>query len=129
MTDGRMGRRGRAGRGWWVALALAAVAVVAVLVLPGVLTESLYDNRPSGVACGDLPERSRVEAALEAHAELVGRIEAVGDQVDVAVVAPCDSHPDRAEIRVFYPGGDDRERIEDVLDDDGFGVPISLVNA
>ncbi|SFJ75208.1 hypothetical protein SAMN05216467_0793 [Cellulomonas sp. KH9] len=107
---------------------LAAVAAGAVLVLPGVLTEALYDNRPSGVACGDLPERSRVEAALEAHAGLVGRIEAVGDQVDVAVVAPCDSDPDQAEIRVFYPGGDDRARITQILDDEDFGVPVSLVN-
>lgn len=127
-------------RGHGRALAWAAVGVGVVLagllagaiilvVAPGFLQGPLYDNRPSGVACADLPAAEDVERALAEHPDLVRRIEAVGEAVWVEVSVPCaDSHPDRAEVLVTYPGGQDRQRIEEILEDESFGVPTSLRN-
>ncbi|ADG73619.1 conserved hypothetical protein [Cellulomonas flavigena DSM 20109] len=70
-----------------------------------------------------------MSAALEEHADLVRAVEAVGDEVSVVVSSPCASHPERAEVVVFYPGGDDRRRITELLADDALGVPVSLRNA
>ncbi len=133
MTGGQASQKRRGAWLWlWIALAVVAAtglaAGLAFAFLPSPLSQLLYDNRPSGVACEDLPERVEVEAALQEHAELERRIEAVGDRVNVFVAKPCESHPDRAEIEVQYPGGDDRQRIEDILKEEDFGVPVTLRN-
>lgn len=127
-------RRGRPG---WVVVTgiVLAVALAAVFVVPAVSTwfaVSAGDNRPSGVACADLPTRAEVENALALHSDLVRRIEAVGaddDSVWITISQPCrGTHPDRAEILIAYPGGTDRERIEAILAEEPFGVPVSLLN-
>ena len=125
-------RRGRPG---WVVVTgiVLAVALAAVFVVPAVSTwfaVSVGDNRPSGVACADLPTRAEVENALALHSDLVRRIEAVGadGSVWVDVVQRCHDYPDRAEILIAYPGGTDRERIEAILAEESFGVPVSLLN-
>lgn len=118
----------------WIVVALVAAMTAAVLVVaigPGlsVVQTSLYDNRPSGVACENLPTRAEVEADLTEHAGLVRRLEALDPgAVEVMVSEPCDDHPGAAEILVTYPGGDLRERIEQLLVGESFGVPTSLRN-
>lgn len=122
--------RGEFGR--WVLPAvtgLCALVLLAALLGPALLQGSLYDSRPSGVPCGELPTRQQVQVALDVHADVVRRIEAVGDQVSVTASQPCSSHPDHAEVLVVYPGGDDREHIQAILDDHDLGVPVSLRNA
>ena len=112
-----------------LAVALAAFFVIPVLGPWFVVT--IADNRPSDVICADLPTRTEVENALALHADLVRRIEAVGaddGSVWVEVVAPCHERPDRAEIMITYRGGTDRERIEAILAEESFGVPVSLRN-
>ena len=112
------------------ALVLAAGAVA--LALPAIdraLQDRLYDNRPSGVACEDLPTRDAVERVLREHEGLVRRIESVGDEVWVELSVPCpESHPDGAEVLVTFPGGSDRAAIEGILEEESFGVPTSLRN-
>jgi hypothetical protein len=123
-------------RPWIVATGIVvAVALAAMFAVPAVsiwLSPAVYDNRPSGVACADLPTRTEVESALVLHSDLVRRIEAVGaadGSVWVHVVQPCpDTHPDHAEILIAYPGGGDREQIEALLAEESFGVPVSLLN-
>jgi hypothetical protein len=129
MSAGKVARRPL-----WVGIGVAAaVAVVlafaAVLVLPPFMQVWLYDSRLSGVACEDLPSIEEVEAALLAHADLVRAIESVGEEVLVESTQTCSSAPDRGEITVFYPGGDDREQIEAILEQRNFGVPLALRNA
>ncbi len=121
--------RGRR-RFWLVVVLFAVVAAGAVLarVGPGLVQVWLYDNRLSGVACADLPPRGEVEAVLAAHQDLVRRIEALGDEVAVDVAEPCDGWPGAAEILVTYPGGGLRQRIEELLAEESFGVPTSLRN-
>lgn len=117
--------------GAWLASAVAAVgllAVAAVLVAPPVVQELLYDSRSSGVPCGQLPTAAAVRSALERNADLVRDIQAVGDQVSVVASSTCDGDRDRTEIVVFYPGGDDRENIQELLRERSFGVPVSLRN-
>ena len=120
------------GRRWaWIVTVLVAAvgaAVLVVAVAPAFLQTWLYDNRPSGIACDDLPTRAQAEAALAAHPGLVSRIRALDDDVDVYVQEPCDDRPGAAEILVIYPGGDLRERIEALLAEEAFGVPTSLRN-
>lgn len=117
-------------RVWAVAtiLAVATIAVLGVIVGPALIHTWLYDNRPSGVGCDDLPERAAVQAALDAHAELVQRIEDLDPAVEVLVSEPCDDRPGAAEILVLYPGGDLSERIEGLLAEESFGVPTTLRN-
>ena len=126
-------RRGRPA--WVIATGIVlAVALAAVFVVPAASTwfaVNVGDNRPSGVACAGLPTRAEVENALALHSDLVRRIEAVGaddDSVWVDVVQRCQDHPDRAEILIAYPGGGARERIEAILAEESFGVPVSLLN-
>lgn len=115
----------------WIAatvVAVAAITVLGVLAGPRVIQTWLYDNRPSGVACDDLPDRAVVERALAAHADLVRRIEDLDPAVEVLASEPCDDRPGAAEIEVLYPGGDLRERIEALLAEEPFGVPTTLRN-
>ena len=117
--------------GIWCAGAVTAVGllvVAAVLVAPPVVQELLYDSRSSGVPCAELPTAAEVRAALERNADLVRDIQDVGDWVSVAASSTCDADPDRTEIVVFYPGGDDRENIQELLRQRSFGVPVSLRN-
>ena len=124
------------GRPRWViatgiVLAVALAAMFAVPALGNWFEVYVGDNRSSGVICADLPTRTEVENALALHSDLVRRIEAVGaddGSVWVEVVAPCHEDPDRAEIMIAYPGGTDRERIEALLAEESFGVPVSLQN-
>lgn len=118
----------------WIVVALVAVMTMAVLVITvgpslSVVQALVYDNRPSGVACEDLPTRAEVEADLADHAGLVRRIEDLDPgAVEVMVSEPCDDHPGAAEILVIYPGGGLRERVEQLLVDEFFGVPTTLRN-
>lgn len=118
----------------WIVVGIAAAAAVvlafaAVIFLPPFMQVWLYDSRPSGVACEDLPTIEEVDAALLAHRDLVREIESVGENVLVESTQTCSSAPDRGEITVFYPGGDDREQIEAILEQRDFGVPVALRNA
>lgn len=114
-------------------MALVAVMTTAVLVVAigpslDVVQTSLYDNRPSGVACEDLPTRAEVEADLADHPGLVRRIEDLDPAVEVLVSKPCDDHRGAAEILVIYPGGDLREQVGQLLVGESFGVPTPLRN-
>lgn len=133
--DVELGPR-RSRRTWVVVTGIVvAIALAAVYAFPALSTwfaVSVGDNRPSGVACADLPTRAEVENAAALRSDLVRRIEAVGaddGSVVVYLTVPCpETHPDRAEILITYPGGDDRERIEAILAEESFGVPVSLLN-
>jgi len=126
----------RSGRKRWIVLAavvLAAVVLAALLVAavtrgPQLLQLWVYDNRPSGVSCENLPETPEVEAALKEHASLRAELEALDPDVEIVVSHPCDNRPGAAEILIMYPGGDLRGRIEAVLERESFGVPTSLKN-
>lgn len=120
-------RRGR----MWLAVALVATATTValfVLIGPGLVQTWLYDNRPSGVACEDLPTRFEVEAALAEHPDLVRRIQDLDPAVEVLVSEPCQDLPGAAAVLVIYPGGDLRERIEQLLAEETFEVPTTLRN-
>ncbi len=109
-------------------VAVAATVALGIALGPALIRTVLYDNRPSGVACEDLPARAAVEEALASHADLTRRIEDLDPTVEVLVSEPCDDRPGAAEILVVYPGGDVRERIEGLLAEESFGVPTTLRN-
>jgi hypothetical protein len=106
---------------------VAAIVALGIALGPALIQTLLFDNRPSGVACEDLPDRAAVEEALASHADLTRRIEDLDPTVEVLVKEPCDNRPGAAEI-VVYPGGDLRERIEGLLAEESFGVPTTLRN-
>lgn len=109
-------------------VATASLIALGVVLGPTLIQTELYDNRPSGVACEDLPGRAEVETALALHADLVRRIEDLDPAVELFVSEPCDHHPGAAEVLVIYPGGDLRQRIEDLLAEESLGVPTTLRN-
>lgn len=110
-------------------LVVALAAAILVAVAPPFVQELLYDSRSSGVPCDELPSIDAVGEALDENSDLVSDIEALGDQIAVVASSTCDAPAGRGEIVIFYPGGDDRERIERLLDGRDLGVPVSLRNA
>jgi hypothetical protein len=120
---------------------VAALAIVVIACVIGLVTardsigrfiqDKFYDNVPSGVKCADLPTRAAVEKAIADKPALVKKIEEVGGQPDIVVVLVDDTRcrpKDQAEILILYPGHEERVRIEAILKDETFGVPVALRN-
>jgi hypothetical protein len=119
-------------------VALAIVVIACVIGVVGAkdsigrfVQDKFYDNVPSGVACGELPTRAVVEKAIADKPGLVRQIEAVGPAPDTVVVRMDDtrcSPKDQAEILILYPGHSERVKIEAILKEESFGVPVALRN-
>ena len=77
--------------------------------------------------CEQLPDRKSVTDALASHEDLVNRIQSVGAGVKVDAATPCEGQPDRAIVSIKHKTGDEREGVDDVLLQEGFGVPVELV--
>lgn len=78
--------------------------------------------------CGQLPDRKSVVDAIASHEDLAGRIQKAGPGVKVAVATPCEGQPDRAIVRIRYTTDTEREGVDAVLRQEGFGVPAELVS-
>lgn len=115
----------------WLSVAGAGVllGLVSAFVLYRIASLAIGGNRPSGVACEDLPSTEDVEAALRSQRQLVQTIEAISANVTVEAVSNCErKYRDRAEIAVLVSSGAERDRVVAVLDEEPFAVPVSIVN-
>jgi hypothetical protein len=77
--------------------------------------------------CEQLPNRTSVAEAVSSHEDVVTRIENVGPGVRVEVATPCGGQPDRAIVSIKYKTDSERERVDAILQQVSFGVPVELV--
>ncbi len=106
------------------------VGSVAAVVIAGLATGFIrapFGNRDSRPPCDQLPTRDAADLALHTHAGITERIVKIGNTVSVAVALPCGSQ-DRAILLIRYASDAQREAIQAVLQDGGFGVPVELVS-
>ena len=109
-------------------LVAVSVAALAVIGLATGLIRPSPANRDSRPPCDQLPSRKAAEQALASHADLKERIAKNAKGAAVEVAMPCDGE-DRGIIRITYSGDAQREAIQAVLLDGGFGAPVELVRA
>ena len=105
---------------------LVVVAAAVVMLALGLVRPPGFENsaRPP---CERLPAAAAVEEALAANRPLVTRIEQVGAGVTVTVSRPCGA-ADRALARISVASGQERTGVDAILREDGFGVPVELVD-
>jgi hypothetical protein len=119
-----------------VGLISACLLAVVLIVGAGLLTGGLvagvgplsrgHDSaRPP---CEQLPDKQAVVDAVASHEDLVTRIREVGPGVKVEVATPCDDQPDRAIVSITYTTDAEREGVDAILGQEGFGVAAELVS-
>ncbi|MCG0238620.1 MAG: hypothetical protein L6E13_05040 [Firmicutes bacterium] len=77
--------------------------------------------------CEQLPDQSSVLEALASHRDLADRLQSVGPGVTIEVATPCKEQPDKALIQISYATKAEREGVNRILSQEGFGVPAVLV--
>lgn len=109
-------------------LATALVFTTGCAPLSRAYNDLVLGNRIHGLPCEELPAAEDVRAVVTAHQDMVEQIEAV-DPGHVFVEIDEASCPGRADIRIGFPGRDQRQAIEAILNSDTFfGVPYRLIN-
>lgn len=109
------------------------VCLVGVLIVLGVALATgsvplLGGDDSARPPCEQLPSRQSVADAVASRQALVTRIEDVGSGVKVEVATPCQGQQDRAIVSVKYTTDAEREGVDAVLRQDGFGVALELVS-
>lgn len=116
---------------YWKALSICVVTA-ALLVAVGL---SLHVIRPpvgqatAQLPCDQLSGRAAVVDALAKHDDLAKRLKAAGSGVSVSVATPCTNEPDRALIVIKYKANAEESSVNEIMKNDGFGVPAELVKA
>ena len=94
----------------------------------GTYDEVILDNRNHYLSCEQLPMEAEVRRVMEAHQDLIVRIEQInpgfiGVEMDTSTCAG------KADIIFWYGTHQDRVLIESIIGDDTFyGVPYRLRN-
>lgn len=110
----------------------AGLIVVGVLMLVGgshIFGVNPLDrgHRSARPSCEQLPDRQAVVDAVASHEDLVERIRAVNSDVTVEIVSPCTDLPDKAIVRITYPRESVWADINEIISNEGFGVPAEVV--
>jgi len=90
--------------------------------------ELVLDNRNHYLSCEELPTESEVRQVMEAHQDVIARIEQINLGF-VGVDMDTSTCPGKADIIFSYGTHQDRLQIESIINDDAFyGIPYRLVN-
>jgi hypothetical protein len=90
--------------------------------------EIILDNRNHYLSCEQLPLESEVRRVMEAHQDMITRIEQINPGL-VGVEMDTSTCPSKADIIFWYGTHQDRLLIESIIADDTFyGIPYRLVN-
>jgi len=90
--------------------------------------EVVLDNRNHYLSCEQLPSESEVRQVMEAHQDVIERIEQVNPGF-VGVEVDTSTCPGKADIIFSYGTHQDRLQIENIIADDTFyGIPYRLMN-
>lgn len=112
-----------------IILALIALVLIYGNSIKSTIADVIYDNKLHTYSCKDLPRREDVEKALEDNKEFVNQIENVAPgfiDIEVGIIDKC---PARADILIYFPGHEQRERIEKLIGEELlFGIPFRMIN-
>ena len=90
--------------------------------------EVILDNRNHYLSCEQLPSESEVRQVIEAHQDVIAKIEQINPGF-VGVEVDTSTCPGRADILFWYGTHQDRLLIESIIADDTFyGLPYRLQN-
>lgn len=90
--------------------------------------EVVLDNRNHYLACEQLPSESEVRRVMEAHQDVIVKIEQINPGF-VGVEVDLSTCPGKADIIFWYGTHPDRSLIESIISDDTFyGIPYRLRN-
>ena len=90
--------------------------------------EVILDNRNHYFPCEQLPSESEVRRVLEAHQDVVDKIEQINPSF-VGVEMDTSTCPSKADIIFWYGTHQDKLLIESIIADDTFyGIPYRLRN-
>jgi hypothetical protein len=121
-------------------LMLWVLALLAVLCIGGLIVESqtkfllkaydevILDNRNHYLSCDKLPSESEVRRVMEAHQDVITKIEQINPGF-VGVEVDTSTCPSKADIIFWYGTHQERLQIENLIGDDTFyGIPYRLQN-
>ena len=90
--------------------------------------EVILDNRNHYLSCEQLPSESEVRQVIEAHQDVIAKIEQINPGF-VGVEVDTSTCPGRADILFWYGTHQDRLLIESIIADDVFyDIPYRLQN-
>ena len=90
--------------------------------------EVILDNRNHYLSCEQLPSESEVRQVIEAHQDVIAKIEQINPGF-VGVEVDTSTCPGRADILFWYGTHQDRLLIESIIADDAFyDIPYRLQN-
>ena len=90
--------------------------------------EVILDNRNHYLSCEQLPSESEVRRVMEAHQDVIVRIEQINPGF-VGVEMDTSTCPGKADIIFWYGTHQDRLQIESIIADDTFySIPYRLRN-
>jgi len=90
--------------------------------------EVILDNRNHYLSCEQLPSESEVRQVIEAHQDVIAKIEQINPGF-VGVEVDTSTCPGRADILFWYGTHQDRLLIESIISDDVFyDIPYRLQN-
>lgn len=92
------------------------------------LDDLVYDNYNHYLACEDLPAIDEVNAAVQAHPDILEQIDQLAPGiVGWQVEEPC---PGKGDLLFWYGGHDQRNQVEEIIGsgESFFGIPIRMRN-
>jgi len=118
-----------------ILVVLALILFVGILIIESqtkflrkIFDEVILDNRNHYLSCDQLPSESEVRQVMEAHQDLIERIEQIKPGF-VGVEVDTSTCPGKADILFWYGTHQDRLLIESIIADDTFyGIPYRLQN-
>ncbi len=91
--------------------------------------DAVLDNRNHYLRCDELPTAAEVKRVVEAHQDVIRRIEEAGAGLEYGTCTCCGEADPRADILLFYASRQDRLEIEAIIDGETFfGIPYRLQN-
>jgi len=122
-------------RSIFIVLSVALILCVGILVVESqtkflrkTYDEVILDNRNHYLPCEQLASESEVRRVIEAHQDVIARIEQINPGF-VGVEVDTSTCPGKADIIFWYGTHQDRIQIESIIADDTFyGIPYRLVN-
>lgn len=98
-------------------------------VLRHLFDDVVLDSRNHYLPCRQLPTYSEVQRVVEAHQEVIDRIEKAGGGVRIEGHTCPGETEVRADILIWYPAHKNRVAIEGIINGETFfGIPYRLLN-
>lgn len=82
----------------------------------------------TGLLCNSFSESAAIEKVLADHAQIVKQVENVNTGTIDVIVEEISSCPGKGRLVITHATEDDRQKIEQLIDDNFFGIPYRMQN-